>query len=594
MSEKDDSETSCLGIRNSIQAIMSQLRLFLVVLLPFLSLLPLTATSHCEPHASADCKKHASFVPGHNFIGEGVDITSLERKGAFVVDISKWQGPNGTCTLCRNRLMRGQWQKLPLVGEDWRERQTCRRQATNFVDELDMDVANAAAQEIGNDWKMEFAEDLKKYWKQDLGLSNTQVVFTGSRSQMTLFAHQKSHQDRYSFLRREIECEYYSLRLQQSPLLSSHFVQAIDRLPHNYDPEEYQHFINIYGTHYMNRVHLGGRARFLVALKTCAMALMGFTAEKLKECLDLEASLRHNGLSGFFSLSSECDKLWVRKTRGNFYDMYSSQHVEVVGGHKQMLFSDSRNMQLLTEWMETTKTTPGLISYSVLSLHTLLNQEDPRRNLLKRAIVSYINQRALRRDCLQSCPEGSFHSSDRRCICMCKANTVVNEKCCATERGRAYLMFYVDSASDLWGDHFSSTDAYVKFFFQNQERRTRIINGNNNPQWLEALHFGAVTLEGSDYFEVEIWDSDVWHDDLLQKCYGRLYAEMREEVWLKCHPSYGYVKFYYMLKCAPTLTGSSCHNYLPSHLPTSYFNDTNPHLGALSLSHRFRDQVLHE
>lgn len=571
---------------------MSQLHLLLVALLPFLSLLPLTATSHCEQRPSVDCKKHTNFVPGHNFIGEGVDITTLKRKGAYVVDISKWQGPNGTCTLCQNPLMGRQWQKLPLVGEDWQERHTCHQQVTNFVDELDTDVANAAAKEIKNDWKMELAEDLMKFWKQDLGLSNVQVAFAGSHSQMTIFAHQKSRQDRYSFLRHELECEHYSLRLQQSPLLSFHFSQAMDKLPQNYDPEEYQHFINIYGTHYINHVHLGGRARYLLAFKTCAIALVGFTAEKAKECLELEASLRHNRPSGFFRFHSECDKLWMRNSRGNFYDIYTSQHTEVVGGHKQMVFSDSRNMQILTEWIKSTKTTPGLISYSLLSLHTLLNRTDPRRNLLKQAIVSYINQRALRRDCPQSCPDGlGFPSSSRRCTCMCEANSITNEKCCATKRGRAHLMFYVDSASNLWGDYLSSTDAYIKIFFQNQEEHTRIISGNNNPQWSEVLNFEAVTLEGNDYLVMEIWDSDIWHHDLLHTCYVSLNAGFSR--WLRCYLPYGSIKYFYVLKCAPTLTGSSCHDYLPLHLPTSYFNDTNPHLESLSLSHRFRDQVLH-
>ncbi|XP_063157536.1 perforin-1-like [Candoia aspera] len=568
---------------------MSQLCLLLVVFLPFLSLFPLTTVSRCEPRSSIDCKKHSNFVPGRNFIGEGVDITTLERKGAYMVDISKWQGPNGTCTLCQNSLMGRQWQKLPLVGVDWQEKQNCRQQITNFVDELDMDVANAAAKEIKNDWKMELAEDLMKYWKQEMGLSNVQVAFAGSHSQMTIFAHKKSRQDRYSFLRHEIECEHYSLRLQQSPLLSFHFSQAMDKLPQNYDPEEYQHFINIYGTHYINQVNLGGRARYLLALKTCAMALVGFTAEKVKECLELEASLRHNRPLGFFRFHSECNKLWMRKSRGNFYDTYSSQHTELVGGHKQMLFSDSRDMQLLAEWMKSTKTTPGLISYSVLSLHTLLNRTDPRRNLLKQAIASYINQRALRRDCPQSCPDSlGFPSS--RCTCMCEANHVINEKCCATERGRAQLIFYVDRAFDLWGDYWSSADAYVKISFQNQEEQTRLISGSNNPQWSEILNFEAVTLKGDDYFAMEVWDSDVWQNDLLHTCRVRLNAGISR--WLRCNLPYGYVKYFYVLKCAPTLTGSSCHDYLPLHLPTSYFNGTNPHLGDLSLSHRFRDQVL--
>ncbi|KAL7977624.1 hypothetical protein Chor_009573 [Crotalus horridus] len=560
---------------------MSQLYLlFMAFLASFHSSLPFH-NSECDTYPSPVCKNQANFVPGYNFIGEGVDITTLEKKGAYVVDISKWQGPNGTCTLCRNHKMGEKLQRLPLVGVDWREKETCQRQANNFVDELDIDVANAVAKEVKNDWKTEFTED---FMEDDLGLSKAQVAFAGSHSNLAIFAHQKTREDRYSFLRNEIECEHYSLRLQQNPLLSFHFAWAIGRLPPYYDPEEYQNFINIYGTHYINRVYLGGRARYLLALKTCAMSLMGFTVEKVKACLDLETSLKRKGLWGVASFHFECAKLWFRKSKPSFYDLYMTQHTEVIGGHKQMLFSDSRNMDHLSEWMESTKRTPGLVSYSLLSLHTLLNKTDPRRNFLKQATVSYIKRRALRRDCHQSCPENNFNSLVRRCTCMCIPNGVINDKCCGTERGRAYLRFHVDSGSGLWGDHFSSTDAYVKIFFQNQERRTRVISGNNNPQWSENLDFGAITLEGNDRFLVEVWDSDVWHDDLLYRSHRRLTSGLSK--WQKCYLHYGHVKFYYVLMCAPTLTGSSCHDYVPLHLPTSYFNDTNTNWET-SWSHRF-------
>ncbi|XP_070586113.1 perforin-1-like [Erythrolamprus reginae] len=562
---------------------MPQVHLFFTVYLAsFHFSLPLH-NSECDTYLRHTCKNHVNFVPGYNFIGEGVDITTLEKKGAYVVDISKWQGPNGTCTLCRNHKMGGQLQRLPLVGVDWRQKENCHQQANNFVDELDIDVANAAAKEVKNDWKMGLAED---FMREDLGLSRAQVAFAGSHSNMAVFAYQKTREDRYSFLRNEIECEHYSLGLQIDPLLSFHFTQAISMLPPNHDPEEYDHFINVYGTHYINRVYLGGRARYLMALKTCVMTLMGFTAEKVKLCLDLETSLKHGGFWGSISFHSTCAKLLFRKSKSSFYNLYMTQHTEVVGGDKKMLFSDSRDLNHLTEWMESTKRTPGLVSYSLLSLHTLLNKTDPRRNFLKQAIVSYIKRRALRRDCRQSCPEKTFNSWVRKCTCMCVPNGVINDKCCGTERGRAYLKFHVGSGSGLWGDHFSSTDAYVKFFFKNQERRTRVISGNNNPQWSENLNFGAVTLDGNDNFEMEVWDSDVWQDDLLpNRCQGRLRSGLSN--WYTCYLQHGHVRFYYMLTCAPTLTGSSCHDYVPLHLPTSYFNDTNPDWET-SWSHQFR------
>ncbi|XP_026543202.1 perforin-1-like [Notechis scutatus] len=560
---------------------MPQLHLFFMVYLASFHFSLPFHNSACDTYPRHECKDHVNFIPGHNFIGEGVDITTLERKAAYVVDISKWQGPNGTCTLCRNDNMGEQLQRLPLVGVDWRQKEICHQQTSSFVDELDIDVANAVAKDVTNDWKTELAEDLMT---EDQGFSKAQVAFAGSRSKMAIFAYQKTREDRYSFLRNEIECKHYSLGLQTDPLLSFHFARAVGKLPPNHDPEEYQHFINKFGTHYINKVNLGGRVRYLVALKTCIMTLMGFTAEKVKLCLDLKTNLKHMGFGGSISLRSKCAKLQFGKSKFRFHDLYMDQDTEVVGGHKNMVFSESRDMHHLAEWMDSTKRTPGLVSYSLLSLHTLLNKTDPRRNFLKQAIVSYIKQRALRRDCRQSCPE-NFNSLVHKCTCMCIPNGVINDKCCGTEQGRAYLKFHVHSGSGLWGDYFSSTDAYVKIFFQNQERRTRVIGGNDNPQWSEILNFGAVTLDGNDKFVMEVWDSEVWHDELLDQCQGRLRSGFSG--WLRCYLQHGYVWFNYMLTCAPTLTGSSCHDYVPLHLPTSYFNDTNPNWET-SWSHKFR------
>uniref|UniRef100_A0A6J0V651 Perforin-1-like n=1 Tax=Pogona vitticeps TaxID=103695 RepID=A0A6J0V651_9SAUR len=546
---------------------------FLASYLPFLFLLPSsTDSSHCHVFPGFVCRKHNAFVPGHNLIGEGVDITTLDRKGAYVVDTSQWQGPNGTCTLCRNPLMDGQLQKLPLAGVDWRTHSDCHRQTSSSVENSDMDVANAMAREVINDWKIELG--LPTEATNSLGFSKAQVAFAGSQSQMTIYAHKKSRQDRHVFLRQEVSCKYYRLRLLQSPSLLAHdFSRAVDRLPRKHNSEEYQHFINTYGTHYISHVQLGGRVRHLLAMRTCTMALWGFTASKLKECLNLETSVGHDWLFGSFVLNSKCQKLWGSNAHGNFYDANAGQRIEVVGGDKQveMTFSTTREIPQFSEWMESAKVNPGLVSYSLLPLHTLLKRTDPKRDLMKQAIADHINQRALRRDCPQKCPPWS---SDESCTCMCQADSITNHMCCARERGMAYLSFYVHSGANLWGDHFTATDAFVKVFFQDQEKRTAIVRNDNNPQWSEILDFGAVTLTGSDSFTLELWDKDVWHDDLLQKCRGNLVAG-RGITRLRCYPSHGYVRFSYLLECGRTLAGPSCQDYVPLRLPTSYFNNTN-------------------
>ncbi|CAM5117787.1 unnamed protein product [Eretmochelys imbricata] len=83
------------------------------------------ASSHYHTGMENECKKHTAFVPGHSLVGRIIDVTTMARKGADLVDSSDWKHPNGTCTPCWNQLQGGQWQRLTLAVVDWRVRVSC-------------------------------------------------------------------------------------------------------------------------------------------------------------------------------------------------------------------------------------------------------------------------------------------------------------------------------------------------------------------------------------------------------------------------------------------------------------------------------------
>uniref|UniRef100_A0ACB8EW36 Uncharacterized protein n=2 Tax=Sphaerodactylus townsendi TaxID=933632 RepID=A0ACB8EW36_9SAUR len=520
-------------------------------------LLPPRGSTHCELFPKSICEQHTAFVPGYNLTGEGIDVTTMQRKGTYLVDTNRWLDPQDTCVLCRNPLMDNQLQRLPLAGMDWRAHPSCHRQASSSVEHSDVDVAKVLAEEVKNNWIMKFSLP-----KEMQSVAKDQVVLVGSRSEMVSYAHEKSQKDRYSFVRHEVSCEHYRLSLLPRPsLLSPHFSHDVLNLPSKYDPDEYQHFIDTYGTHYISHAQLGGRVRSLLAVRTCAANLAGITASDIKDCLSLGASLGPEWMS--HSLSSKCHEVRRNQAKGVFREAYGKQRIEVVGGSTQAeLFAEPGEILLFSEWMENIKTHPGVISYSLLPVHTLVDRGDPRREILKEAVRDYIAQKALWKNCTNQCPDGSYPTSKNPCQCLCRPDAFTDTTCCPRERGLAHLLVHIQRASGLPGKFFYGSDAYVKVFFQGHERRTIVIPHNNDPVWTQNLDFGPVKLTGHNPIMVEVWDSMHWgHHKHLATCYEDLVAG--GTVWKTCNVGKGHMVYYYVLKCGPNLGGPSCHDYVP-------------------------------
>ncbi|KAM7163175.1 perforin-1-like [Macrochelys suwanniensis] len=526
---------------------------FMLLLLLFL--LPVVSPD-CQTGTAAACM-NATFVPGHNLVGEGIDVTTLGRTGAYLVDTSQWRGPNGTCTLCRNPRQGGQWQRLPLAAVDWRVRVSCQRKLSSSVQQSAMGMMKSAASVVQNDWKVGLEVSL-------LPMVNIQVGLAGSRSKLAEFVTQKSRKDKYAFLRHEVSCQYYRFRVSEKPPLTSHFTQAVKNLPSLYKAfkPEYHHLIQTYGTHYVSQASLGGRVRDVTAVRVCEAALDGLTVHEIMACLSTEAAVNIGVASLQFSYSKCKAKKNKLKFQQSFHERYQERHVEVEGGKNtaDLLFSNNY-AGAFSDWLKTLESLPGLLTYSLRPIHTLLGQDDPKQEALRQAVSEYIHERALRMDCTKSCPAGTQRSALDPCSCVCPGDGSTNTMCCSQERGLARLAVTVAWATGLRGDLIGATDAYVKVFFRGREIRTGTIWNNNNPIWNRHMDFGTVHVTVTSQLRVEVWDKDRWRDDLLGTCTVPLTSGgLRQR---ECYLKHGRIWFRYSLPCGPHLRGQICSEYVP-------------------------------
>ncbi|MEQ2165308.1 hypothetical protein GOODEAATRI_015533 [Goodea atripinnis] len=175
---------------------------------------------------------------------------------------------------------------------------------------------------------------------------------------------------------------------------------------------------------------------------------------------------------------------------------------------------------------------------------------------LRSAISHYILEKGLVINCTERCRKDSRD----HCVCQCHNDPAVNSDCCPTRKGMARVILTVQRATGLWGDYFTSTDGFVKVFYHKAEvRRSPVINNNNNPHWGMVVDLGSQDLSASK-LRIEVWDQDNgWDDDQLGACEPVLANGIKEDV---CNLNHGRLYFKWEVKCAPSLSGNLCTEYV--------------------------------
>ncbi|KAM4534579.1 perforin-1-like [Fundulus diaphanus] len=535
-----------------VERIMLLLRLHICAGL--LLCFPRCAHLSCTDGTPKQCQE-AEFAPGSNLAGEGFDITKMERKGAFVLNMDAWRRRNKKCTLCVNPYMESKMQKLPLSVQDWRAKQSCNSKVSSSLHKSSESLVQSTSSSVENNWKVSLDFQTVK--------TGASLMLAGTHSKVADYSMEKTKNDKFSFATIGMSCEYYSYRVSGSPKLHKDFRGAVKKLPPVYSPESKERFyslIDTYGTHYISKVKLGGTVQSVTSIRQCQASIKGLTSEEVQMCLEVEASASFRVTVKAESKHCKRD-VEKSESKSAFSSLFNDRFTETKGGHTtepDLLFSADKDPSAYKEWLNTVPQNPDIISYSLGSLHELLPANTTTWLNLRSAITHYILEKGLLINCSERCRKDS---SDR-CVCQCQNDAAVNGDCCPTRKGLARVIVTVQRATGLWGDYFTSTDGFVKVIYNGKERRSPVIHNNNNPHWNQVFDLGSEDLSAANKVKFEVWDQDNgWDDDLLGACEQVLKNGTKEDV---CHLKHGRLYFKWEVKCAPSLSGDSCTEYKPT------------------------------
>uniref|UniRef100_A0A674NPE2 C2 domain-containing protein n=1 Tax=Takifugu rubripes TaxID=31033 RepID=A0A674NPE2_TAKRU len=461
-----------------------------------------------------ECAK-AHFVPGYNLGGEGFDVVTMERKGAFVIDTETWKtAANGSCRLYRNRYMNREVQKVP-----------CSLKVDSMLYDSAEALVNDSASSVSNNWKVA--------WKF-LCLPEPLLV---------LASEEATPENQPSACRSPNKTATPSPK----PLLNAEFLSVVNSLPQysHGSAQQYPradrhlrdalyHQSGFGGFNKGRHLHQDLRGRHQRPVNNGSQRLL-----VSRSLASFAASVRIKAMTEHCKAQKK--KLGHSQ---NYRSMFNERHTEVTGGSidgTDVLFEGQSNP-----------------SYDLHPLHMVLPAPHPAVKGLKAEVEQYIKNNAIATKCSERCQIG--HRSNKRdpCACVCNSSSHIKSNCCPNGKGLATLKVFRLYAQNLYGDRWSQTDGSVEVTYGNVVKRTNIISNNDNPVWGETFEFGPITMSMANKLRFRVYDEDqYWNSDLLGECSFELHSGKQSN---SCMLNHGTFFFSYTAECAPSLGGIGAKN----------------------------------
>ncbi|XP_014866560.1 PREDICTED: perforin-1-like [Poecilia mexicana] len=381
----------------------------------------------CRIGTQTECDA-APFVPGHNLVGEGFDIVTMQRKGAHVIDVKTYLSPKKTCKLCTNPLQNDAYQKStdPVL------------QSSSLV--------QAYTSQDTNDWT--FGLEIDKYLFDNFNVG-------GTHSKAYKFLSQKNKDDRYTFSIHSVTCSHYGFILSSTPSLSLEFEKQLDVLPTHYNSStknEYRKLINIFGTHYFRMVNLGGRLRRVTSSRSCLSSLNGLNSSETHNCLSMGVAVGL-GKVKLSSVPNSCISVLKNQDVATNFSSGLHQHFTEVSGGNGWLgeFSISQNdSKGYMNWLKSLKEHLDVVSDSVSMFRPLyqLVTNKLQKAAVKSAIEQYLEDNAVKKSPQEPHCEGSTPD--------------LSSNCCPLHASRGTLSVTIVRGWNLKGDVILQTDRWVE------------------------------------------------------------------------------------------------------------------------------------